>query len=99
VAPVNDAARRGGLLLQLDPAGAPAAVATAQGVDRALGELIAIVHRAMAAGTWTRLKACREHGCRWAFYDASRNRSGTWCSMAVCGARAKMRTYRAARAD
>jgi predicted RNA-binding Zn ribbon-like protein len=65
------------------------------GVDGALGELLAIVARSMAAGTWSRLKACGDDDCRWAFWDASRNRSGTWCSMASCGNRAKVRAYRA----
>ncbi|RJN32508.1 CGNR zinc finger domain-containing protein [Nesterenkonia natronophila] len=45
-------------------------------------------------GTWHRLKVCASEGCRWAFYDASKNRSAAWCDMAICGARAKMRTYR-----
>lgn len=45
--------------------------------------------------TWPRLKACREDTCRWAFYDHSKNRSGHWCSMEVCGARHKARQYRA----
>ena len=48
----------------------------------------------MAEGTWSRLKACREHGCEWAFYDATRNRSRTWFDMQVCGNRAKARAYR-----
>jgi predicted RNA-binding Zn ribbon-like protein len=63
------------------------------GVAGALGRLLAIVYRAEAAGTWARLKACREQSCRWAFYDASKNRSGAWCDMAVCGNRAKVRAY------
>ena len=45
----------------------------------------------MRDGTFARLKACREHTCEWAFYDHSRNRSATWCSMEVCGNRAKAR--------
>ena len=53
----------------------------------------------MADGTWRRLKACREDTCQWAFYDRSKNRSGTWCSMAVCGNRAKARAYRSATAS
>jgi predicted RNA-binding Zn ribbon-like protein len=68
--------------------------ARATGADRALGELLAVVHEAMADGTWQRLKACGEHTCQWAFYDTSKNRSGNWCSMAVCGNRAKARAYR-----
>ncbi len=49
---------------------------------------------AASEGTWRRLKACRNEGCRWAFYDGSKNRSGSWCTMDVCGSRAKMRAYR-----
>ena len=30
----------------------------------------------------------------WAFYDHSRNRSGTWCEMGKCGNRAKARRWR-----
>ncbi|MHB8244304.1 MAG: CGNR zinc finger domain-containing protein [Acidimicrobiales bacterium] len=64
------------------------------GVSGALAALVAIVHGAMADGTWVRLKVCQSDRCRFAFYDSSRNRSGTWCSMQVCGNRAKVRTYR-----
>ena len=47
---------------------------------------------------WKRLKACRLHTCEWAFYDHTKNRSGAWCNMAVCGNRAKARAYRERRA-
>lgn len=66
----------------------------ASGVDGALARLAAIVIDAMHDGTWRRLKPCRRHDCRWLFYDHSTNRSGTWCSMAVCGNRLKARAYR-----
>lgn len=56
--------------------------------------LLAAVYEAMARGTWPRLKVCRNDTCRWAFYDSSRNRSGTWCTMAICGNRTKGRTFR-----
>ncbi len=56
---------------------------------------MAIVVRAMADGSWSRIKACRNDTCRWLFYDQSRNRSGTWCTMAICGSRMKARAYRA----
>jgi len=65
----------------------------AEGVAAAHGELLAIVHGAMVDGTWPRLKACRH--CTWAFYDYSKNRSATWCSMKICGNRLKTRAYRA----
>jgi len=32
--------------------------------------------------------------CRWAFYDSSKNRGGTWCRMEECGNRVKNRRYR-----
>jgi predicted RNA-binding Zn ribbon-like protein len=58
----------------------------------ALDEVVATMLRAMLDGTWVRLKACRN--CHWSFYDYSPNRSGTWCSMQLCGNRAKTRAYR-----
>lgn len=67
---------------------------TASGVAGAIGRLLVIVMRAMTEGTWTRLKTCQNAGCRFAFYDTSRNRSAAWCSMAICGHRQKMRAYR-----
>ncbi len=66
----------------------------AGGVDGALGRILAVVCATTADGTWARLKACRNEGCQWAFYDASKNRSATWCSMAICGSRTKVRAYR-----
>ncbi|MCX4388314.1 CGNR zinc finger domain-containing protein [Micromonospora peucetia] len=65
--------------------------ATRTPVDAALAGLLAVVAEAVAAGTWHRLKACREPSCRWAYYDHSRNRRRTWCSMELCGNRAKAR--------
>ena len=41
-----------------------------------------------------RVKICPADDCRWAFYDISRNRSRQWCSMEVCGNRAKARAHR-----
>ncbi|MDT0609910.1 CGNR zinc finger domain-containing protein [Streptomyces lancefieldiae] len=55
----------------------------------------AAVAEALVAGTWTRLKACEAADCHWAYYDRSPAGRGRWCSMQVCGARAKMRRYRA----
>jgi predicted RNA-binding Zn ribbon-like protein len=71
----------------------------AGGIDAALGLLLTRVYEAVAGGTWERLKACREHTCEWAFYDHTKNRSGAWCNMAVCGNRAKARAYRERRAE
>jgi predicted RNA-binding Zn ribbon-like protein len=64
------------------------------GIDAAIGRLLAIAYEAALDGTWHRLKVCRSDTCRWAFYDSSRNRSGTWCTMAICGNRMKGRVFR-----
>jgi predicted RNA-binding Zn ribbon-like protein len=64
------------------------------GLDRALGQMLATVFRAMSDGSWSRMKACGNPDCRWAFYDASKNRSGRWCEMASCGNRMKARAFR-----
>jgi predicted RNA-binding Zn ribbon-like protein len=58
-----------------------------------LGVLIAVAAAAMLDGTWGRLKLCPGEHCGWAFYDQSRNRSGRWCSMLVCGGRTKARAH------
>ncbi|MCX4908183.1 CGNR zinc finger domain-containing protein [Streptomyces sp. NBC_00878] len=55
----------------------------------------AAVAESLTTGTWLRLKACEAPDCHWAYYDRSPAGRGRWCSMAVCGARAKMRRYRA----
>ncbi|MBV1937446.1 CGNR zinc finger domain-containing protein [Streptomyces sp. BV286] len=55
----------------------------------------AAVAESLTAGTWLRLKACEAPDCHWAYYDRSPAGRGRWCSMSVCGARAKMRRYRA----
>lgn len=87
---VNRAAA--GLAVRLDDAGRPR---FDDGGDP-LARVVAVALGAMLDGSWARLKACRN--CRWAFYDYSRNRSATWCSMQLCGNRTKTRAYRARRA-
>jgi predicted RNA-binding Zn ribbon-like protein len=66
----------------------------APGVDGLVAKLLAIAREAQIDGTWGRLKVCPAETCAWAFYDESRNSSRTWCSMGVCGNRAKTRAYR-----
>ncbi|MFD7242553.1 CGNR zinc finger domain-containing protein [Streptomyces massasporeus] len=82
------------LLVTVDAADGSAALAPADG--RSLhARVAAAVAEALVAGTWTRLKACAAADCHWAYYDRSPAGRGRWCSMQVCGARAKMRRYRA----
>ena len=60
-----------------------------------LGDALAEALALRATGEWARLKTCARDTCRWVFYDHSRNRSGRWCSMQVCGNREKTAAYRA----
>jgi predicted RNA-binding Zn ribbon-like protein len=66
----------------------------ADGVDGALGRIVAVVHETMADGSWWRLKGCPREVCHWLFYDRSRNGSGKWCAMSVCGNRTNTKAYR-----
>jgi predicted RNA-binding Zn ribbon-like protein len=88
--PFGDGVRlciRSGPELRLEPA-------VPSNVEATIGALLAIVYDAVRDGTWSRLKICRDDACAWAFYDRSKNGSGAWCSMKVCGNRAKARRRR-----
>jgi predicted RNA-binding Zn ribbon-like protein len=63
-------------------------------LDAQLIKLLVVIRDAQRDGTWQRLKACRNPECRWAFYDRSHSRVGTWCDMATCGNRSKNRRLR-----
>jgi predicted RNA-binding Zn ribbon-like protein len=91
---LDEVGRRAGLELRFDERRGASVQPAAGGVDGALGRLLTIVHGAIADGSWSRLKACRDPTCEWAFYDYTKNRSGAWCTMEVCGNRAKARAYR-----
>jgi predicted RNA-binding Zn ribbon-like protein len=69
-------------------------VPQAPGLDGILGRVAVVCLETMGDGTWHRLKCCRNVNCRWSFYDYSKNRSATWCSMQLCGNRTKTRAYR-----
>ncbi|WP_217164544.1 CGNR zinc finger domain-containing protein [Streptomyces sp. AC512_CC834] len=88
------------LVVTVDPADGSADLAPAALTDPApdgslAARVAAAVAEALVAGTWTRFKACEAADCHWAYYDRSPAGRGRWCSMQVCGARAKMRRYRA----
>lgn len=88
-------ARRACYTLSITTQGRPALHPEGTGADAAIAQIFAIVYDAIGAGTWPRLKACRKDTCREAFYDRSKNGSGAWCSMAVCGNRVKAQRRRA----
>jgi predicted RNA-binding Zn ribbon-like protein len=73
-------------------------VAAASPVEEVVGEVLAALLAEELAGGRARLKACRLPECRWLFYDRSPAANSVWCSMEICGARHKMRSYRTRRA-
>jgi predicted RNA-binding Zn ribbon-like protein len=87
------------LAVRFGGTGHPALRPIGEGLEAALGTLMADIATAVADGTWARLKTCRNDTCRWAYWDGSKNRSGAWCSMAVCGNRMKGRRYRRRRRE
>jgi predicted RNA-binding Zn ribbon-like protein len=94
VASLNRSARNARLLVRFGDDGRAGLEPEPAGVEQAVARLLAIVYTAMTEGTWGRLKACRNHACGWAFYDQSKNQSGRWCTMEVCGNAMKARAYR-----
>lgn len=91
VADVAAAMRTG---IKVDADGLIVIVPAGPGATAALTRLLLIGAEAATAGTWTRLKVCSADDCQWAFYDRSPTHSGCWCSMQICGSRAKSRAYR-----
>jgi predicted RNA-binding Zn ribbon-like protein len=94
VTPLGELLAGAPLLLTVAEADGAAALAPAD-AGPLLSRVAAAVAESLVAGTWSRLKACEAVDCHWAYYDRSPAGRGRWCSMQVCGARAKMRRYRA----
>ena len=76
------------------PSGLPLLKSSSSGTEGLVEDLLIAMVGSGYEGTWRRLKVCANEECRWVFYDASKNRSGSWCVMEICGSRAKMRSYR-----
>ena len=94
VATLNGAISASGLRPRFGSDGKARMEPEAEGVEGALGRMVAAVFAAMNEESWTRLKLCGSQSCRWAFYDQSRNHSSRWCQMASCGNRQKARRFR-----
>ncbi len=82
------------LRVGVGPDGASRLVPAGEGADAVAAAVLAAIAVSAADGSWDRVKVCHRDPCRWAFYDGSRNRSRTWCSMAVCGNRVKVASFR-----
>ena len=64
------------------------------GQQELLALVLAALYEGQHAGTSHRLKNCRNSRCRVAFYDRSRNASGVWHSVRVCGNAINLRAHR-----
>lgn len=67
------------------------------GTARVLGIVLTELFVAQQAGTWPRLKICRNDRCAVAFYDRSPNASAVWHSAKRCGNAPNLRASRARR--
>jgi len=59
--------------------------------------VLSLIFRAQLADTWRRIKLCRNPKCAAVFYDRSRNNSGVWHDVRICGNAANLRASRARR--
>lgn len=66
-----------------------------RGVGRAMAALCVAWSELAVTGEVAHLKRCADDTCGWVFRDVSRNNSRRWCTMRVCGNRAKARAYTA----
>jgi predicted RNA-binding Zn ribbon-like protein len=94
---LNQLARDARMVIAFGEDGTARLDPSVRGVDAGLARILAAVLVAKLTGQWMRLKSCANETCHWAFYDASKNRSGRWCDMTDCGNAAKGRAYRARR--
>ena len=92
---MRSVATRGSAHATLDDDGEIRLTADGDSVRDRLMQLMLIIRDAQRDGTWTRLKACANDECQWAFFDRSRNHGGAWCDMAACGNKLKNRAFRA----
>ncbi len=65
-------------------------------LDGGLGAILAAFALARATIYWPHFRLCARKGCRRAFYDGSRSRTGRWCT-SRCGNRARSAAYRRSR--
>jgi predicted RNA-binding Zn ribbon-like protein len=62
-------------------------------VRAALGVVVAGYALAVGTGDWSRIRRCPAEDCAWVFWDSSARGTRRWCTMSVCGNRAKVRAF------
>ncbi|KUL28030.1 CGNR zinc finger domain-containing protein [Actinoplanes awajinensis] len=58
-----------------------------------LGTVVAGYATGLLTGAWTRMRQCPAGDCAWVFWDSSAKGTRRWCTMRVCGNRAKARAF------
>ena len=62
-------------------------------LDLMLWQIAVSAVELMTSENLTRVRECNGDTCDWLFVDTSRNHLRRWCSMSVCGNRAKVRSF------
>jgi len=75
------------------------AFAASAGADAILLPVLESARTLLTSDQVRRVRQCPADDCGWLFVDTSRNGTRRWCRMDGCGAKAKMRRYRARLAD
>jgi len=69
-------------------------VSTGDPLDRLYADLAASLAMMLSRDDRSRYRACANEACRFTFYDDSKPGTRRWCSMELCGGRAKARAFR-----
>jgi predicted RNA-binding Zn ribbon-like protein len=69
-------------------------VSTGDPLDRLYADLAASLATMLSRDDRSRYRACANEACRYTFYDDSKPGTRRWCSMELCGGRAKARAFR-----
>ena len=79
--------------LHVEPEGVAYALAW-DGGSKVLGPIVRSAIELLTSSDVRRVRVCAGDGCGWLFLDSSRTRRRRWCSMAICGNRAKAKRSR-----
>jgi predicted RNA-binding Zn ribbon-like protein len=93
---INEVLRRGAVYGQLTPVGRGFVRQVHRDVRDLVDPLVPIAEDAtdlLCKGDRGRVRKCGNPACVLFFYDTSRNRTRRWCSMDLCGNRAKVAAY------
>jgi predicted RNA-binding Zn ribbon-like protein len=69
-------------------------VSTGGALDRLCADVAASLAMMLGRDDRSRYRSCANETCRFTFYDDSKPGTRRWCSMELCGGRAKARAFR-----